>query len=346
MLYEVLKLVTYLSILTTSSSSYLTKESLVNYRRASPSSIPSEQLTELSNDGEGFEWTDLSNADSPQSQSDYLIPQLVNVNNMLYTQFNNNNKNPKKSSSRKLRVNGKRDNNNKLITSKNNKLTNLIRNYDNLNKNKVEHSLREESNYVKNASEKVRTINGESVNNINLTNNSHNAPKTTYFQTPPALTNEYPIRKTSPENEHDRELQQLFGMEGAKKFQNYQLQQQLLNKNEEYNLNPDDEGVEIKGPQKKRNGDMNGEEMQDVSGAMENQIMPRTTRRQREYDVPLIRKFILVFLFMHYLMFHKLTTCNIMTHSDILYISFWVLKIQNYCFYNLFLNPLPPFSLP
>lgn len=295
MLYEVLKLVTYLSILTTTSSSYLTKESLVNYRRASPSSIPNEQLTELSNGGEGFEWTDLSNVDSPQSQSDYLIPQLVNVNNMLYTQFSSNNKNPKKSNSRKFghRVSGKKDNNNKLITSKNNKLTNLIRNYDNLNKrSKVDNSLREESNNVKNASDKVQTIDGENVNKVNLTNSSRTASKPSYYQSPPALTNEYPIRKVSTENEHNRELLQLFGMEGAKKFQNYQLQQQLLNNNDEYNLKSDDEGVEIKEPQKKRNGDIDGEEMQDVPGAMADQIMPRTTRRQREYDVPLIRKFI------------------------------------------------------
>lgn len=294
MLYEVLKLVTYLSILTTTtSSSYLTKESLVNYRRASPSSIPNEQLTDLSNGGEGLEWTDLSNADSSQSQSDYLIPQLVNVNNMLYTQFsssNSNSKSPKRSNSRKLshRVRGKKDNNNKLINSKNNKLTNLIKNYDNLNKrNKVESNLREESNNVKNASDNVRTIEGEGINKVNLTNNS---PKTSYFQSPSALTNEYPINQILTDNEHDRELQQLFGIEGAKKFQTYQLQQQMLNNNEEYPLKPDDEGVEIKEPQKKRNGDINEEELQDVPGAMANQIMPRTTRKQREYDVPLIRK--------------------------------------------------------
>lgn len=301
MLHEVLKLVTYLSILTTTtSSSYLTKESLVNYRRASPSSIQNEQLTKLSNDGEGLEWSDLSNVDSSQSQSDYLIPQLVNVNNMLYTQFSTSNSNSKnqqnKSNSRKLshRARGKKDNNNKLIISKNNKLTNLIKNYDNLNKrNKVENSLKEESNNNKNASEKVRTIEGESENKINLTKSSHNAPKTSYFQSPPApaLTNEYPMTQVSSENEQNRELQQLFGMEGAKKFQTYQLHQQMLNNNnEEYQLKPDDEGVEIKEPQKKRNGDMNEEEIQDVPGAMANQIMPRTTRRQREYDVPLIRK--------------------------------------------------------
>jgi hypothetical protein len=296
MLYEVLKLVTYLSILTTTtSSSYLTKESLINYRRTSPSSVPSEQLTELSNDGEG-EWTDLSNVDSSQPQSDYLIPQLVNVNNMLYTQFsssNSNSKISKKSNTRKLshRVRGKKDNNNKLINSKNNKLTNLIKNYDNLNKrNKVESSLREESNNVKNASDSVRTIEGENIKKINLTN-SRNAPQPSYFHPPPALTNEYPVNQISTENEHDRELQQLFGMEGAKKFQSYQLQQQLLNENEEFNLKPDDEGVEIKEPQRKRNGEINGEEIQDIPGAMANQIMPRTTRRQREYDVPLIREF-------------------------------------------------------
>lgn len=301
MLHEVLKLVTYLIVLTTTTSStYLSKESVVNYRRASPSSIPSEQSSQLSSDGEGFEWTELSNVDSPQSQpqSDYLIPKLVNVNNMLYTQLNSGiSKSLKRNSNKKQsqRVRGKKDNNNKLINSKNNKLTNLIKNYDNLNKrNNVASSYSEESNNVRNDTVNVQTTEEDS--KFNLTSNSQNLPDSP-SRHPFPLTNEYPINQISTETEHDRELQQLFGIEGAKKYQNYQLQQQMLNVNEQYPLTPDDEGIELKEPQKKRSGEMNGEEMQDVSGAMVNQIMPRTTRRQREYDVPLIRKFITSHLF-------------------------------------------------
>lgn len=296
MLHELLKLVTYLSILTTTtSSSYLSKESVVNYRRASPSPISGEPSSQFSNDGEGYEWRQLSNFESSPSQpeSDYLIPKLVNVDNMqFYSQLNSgSSKNPKRSNSRKLnqRVRGKKaENNNKLINSKNNKLTNLIMNYDNLNKrNKVASSYSDESNNVKNVTFNAQTKDEE----INLTSSSSEASMSeSPSRRPIPLTNEYPVNQISTETEHDRELQQLFGIEGAKKYQNYQLQQQLMNENEQFPLTPDDEGVELKEPQKKRGGEVNGEEVQDVSGAMVNQIMPRTTRRQREYDVPLIRE--------------------------------------------------------
>lgn len=315
MLHEVLKLVTSLIILTsTTSSSYLSKESIVNYRRASPSSIQSEQSSQLSSDGEGFDWMELSNVESPQSQqqqqppeSDFLIPKLVNVNNMLYTQLNNgNSKNPKRNNNKKLnqRVRGKKDNNNKLINNKNNKLTNLIKNYDNLNKrNNVESSYSDESNKVRNVTVNALTTEGENINSnkLNLTSGGESNAGST-FQNSYPLTNEYPVNQISIESEHDRELQQLFGIEGAKKYQNYQLQQQssFNSDNEQYLLTPEDEGVELKEPLKKRSGEMKGEEMQDVSGAMVNQIMPRTTRRQREYDVPLIREYKRFFFISNY----------------------------------------------
>jgi hypothetical protein len=287
MLHRLLKLVTYLSILTTTtSSSFLSKES-VNYRRASPSSVSQEQSSQLSSDGEGgYVWRELSNAEPSQSQSDYLQPKFVNVNTMLYTQLDsdNNNKYPKRNNNRKLsqKGRGKKDNTNKLINSKNNKLTNLIKNYDNLNKrNSLASSYNDESNNVRNITANVQTT--EEANKLNLT---ADAPS----NHPYPLSNEYPISQISKESEHDRELQQLFGIEGARKYQNHQLQQHMLNDNE-YPLLPDDEGVELKEPQMKRSGEINGEELQDVSGAMINENMPRTTRRQREYDVPLIRKY-------------------------------------------------------
>lgn len=302
MLHELLKLVIYLSILrTTTSSGYLSEESVVNFRRASPSSIAGEPSSQLSNDGEGgYEWAaESSNVEPPQSQlpSEYLVPQLVNVNNMLYTQLNsdnNRNPNPKRSSggnNRKLnqRVRGKKENNNKLINSKNNKLANLIKSYDNLSKRKnIASSYNNKSNAVNNVTASVQT--SDDGKKANLTSNTEDvldAPSHNSFP----LTNEYPINQISASSQHDRELQQLFGIEGAKKYQSYQLQQQLLDDNDQqFPLTPEDEGVELKEPAKKRSSAMNGEEMQDVSGAMVNQIMPRTTRRQREYDVPLIRE--------------------------------------------------------
>jgi uncharacterized protein (UPF0128 family) len=286
MLHEVLKLVTYLSILTTTtSSSYLSQESASNFRRASPSSVSNEQSSQLSSDGEGFVWTEMNNAEP--SQSDYLNPKIVNVNAMLYTQLKkDNSKYPKRNINRKLsqKGRGKKDNTNKLINSKNNKLTNLIKNYDNLNKrNSIASSYNDESNNVRNI-----TANAQTLDETSRFNNTEDAPPSRSYP----LSNEYPIEQISKDNEHDRELQQLFGIEGAKKYQTHQLQQHMLNDNEQFPVLPDDEGIELKEPQKKRNGDINGEEMQDVSGAMINQIMPRTTRRQREYDVPLIREYI------------------------------------------------------
>ena len=207
---------------------------------------------------------------------------------------NSNTKNQKRINSRKLsqRTRGKKDNN-KLVTSKNNdKLTNLIKNYDNISKrNKIENSVRSESNNDKNVSEKVQTLDSENDRKANFTNKSDEVPRSSHYQqSPSAINNEYPNSQIPSENEHNRELQQLFGIEGAKKFQSYQLQQQLLNKNKDYSLKSDDEGVEIKEPQRKRNEELNEEEVQDVQGSMSNQLMPRTTRRQREYDVPLIRE--------------------------------------------------------
>lgn len=276
------------------------KESLVNYRRASPSSIPNDHLTELSyNDGEGLVWSDLN---VEPSQPDFAIPQFVNANSMLYTQLSSSNtnvKNQKRVNNRKLnnRMRGKKDNN-KLVTSKNNiKLTNLIKSYDNMNKrNNIDNSVRSESNNDKNVSEKVQTLENDNKTNY-TTNKSDDLPQNqnSNYQPSPAISNEFPNSQLSSENEQNRELQQLFGIEAAKKFQTYQLQQQLLNKNKEYNLKPDDEGVEIKEPQRKRNDDLNVEEVQDVQGSMVNPLMPRTTRRQREYDVPLIRKLNLTF---------------------------------------------------
>lgn len=149
-----------------------------------------------------------------------------------------------------------------------------------------------------------------------IQNNNYNAKQTNANGENRTFSNDFPYNQLNTiehEIEHERELQQLFGIEGAKKYQNYQLkqkeQQQVQMQTDEFLpqveiIAPEqavaagaDSAVvdanELKDQQKKRSGEINspGEEMQDVSGAMANQIMPRTTRRQREYDVPLIRKY-------------------------------------------------------
>jgi hypothetical protein len=99
-------------------------------------------------------------------------------------------------------------------------------------------------------------------------------------------TNEYSSAQIDAKLE--RELQEVFGIEGARKYHEYQLKQQILNQQR----NADVKDL----PQKKRDSSLGAaEEMQDVSGAMINQMMSRTTRRQREYDVPLIRKLIILY---------------------------------------------------
>jgi ribosomal protein L18 len=104
------------------------------------------------------------------------------------------------------------------------------------------------------------------------------------------VNNEYPTAQIDPK--HERELQELFGVEGARKYQEYQLQQQMFGSKDAK------ADGDVKEAQKKRdNGMGTAEEMQDVSGAMINQMMSRTTRRQREYDVPLIREYFFFLLF-------------------------------------------------
>jgi hypothetical protein len=98
---------------------------------------------------------------------------------------------------------------------------------------------------------------------------------------------------TQIDAKHERELQELFGIEGARKYQEYQLKQQLFGQQLERGEKPS--GDEVKEVPVKKSGLGEAEEMQDVSGAMINQMMSRTTRRQREYDVPLIRELIFEF---------------------------------------------------
>lgn len=183
------------------------------------------------------------------SERPYFIPRLVNANkNMLFTQLSNtqirNNRRPSKKS------------------RKNKKEQQQQQFYDSHIKRKS--SFNEDTRSI---DEEEQILEDQIVNHSNTTTNQ--------------TTNEYPSAQIDAK--HERELQEVFGIEGARKYQEYQLKQQILNQQQH---------ADVKDlPQKKRDSSLGAaEEMQDVSGAMINQMMSRTTRRQREYDVPLIRK--------------------------------------------------------
>jgi hypothetical protein len=91
MIRAALKLLTYLSILTSTrtSSSYLEPQSLVSLRRSASNGAPiqqqqQQQVSDLNSD---TEWRSVSGSETP-----YFIPRLVNANNMLFTQLSNNNR--------------------------------------------------------------------------------------------------------------------------------------------------------------------------------------------------------------------------------------------------------------
>lgn len=268
MIRIVLKLLVYLSILTSTrtTSSYLDPQSLVNFRRSSVSA-QQQQLQPLGPEiyeRDAYEWQPIS--EKVDESSSYFIPRLVNANSMVYTQLSNiENKRPNNKKSRK----SKKGSGSKQLYE------NHIKRKSNLSFN-VDHSLSSSSNSNNNDEGDVAFVKEI----VKHSNNNTNQPSNQTM-----ATNEYPAAKIDPQ--HERELQELFGIEGARKYQEYQLKQQMLN--QQLDIKQDD----IKDvPQKKRDSSLGAaEEMQDVSGAMINQMMSRTTRRQREYDVPLIREY-------------------------------------------------------
>lgn len=326
MLRAVLKILAYLSILTSTrtSSSYLEPQSLVSYRRANaaavatgavvPSSIDVDvgvpanvqQFSDLS-DPDTIDGADVYDVQWRASNSPYFMPRLVNANSMLYTQLSsNNNKN----------INNNNFNNNLNNNNNNNNLNSNSNNNNNNNrrgskKSRKSKKQQQQESRINSSSSKqfyethskrrnsfsttdiddtndqslaslpssTSSIDTQNHSNINLT--SATAAKINNF-----TSNEYPTAQV--DGKLERELQELFGIEGARKYQEYQLQQQIMG--EQFGKIPDKN--DLKEPQRKRDGGLGAaEEMQDVSGAMINQMMSRTTRRQREYDVPLIREY-------------------------------------------------------
>jgi len=324
MLRAVLKILAYLSILTSTrtSSSYLEPQSLVSYRRANaaavatgavvPSSIDVDvgvpanvqQFSDLS-DPDTIDGADVYDVQWRASNSPYFMPRLVNANSMLYTQLSsNNNKN----------INNNNFNNNLNNNNNNNNLNSNSNNNNNRRgskKSRKSKKQQQQESRINSSSSKqfyethskrrnsfsttdiddtndqslaslpssTSSIDAQNHSNINLT--SATAAKINNF-----TSNEYPTAQV--DGKLERELQELFGIEGARKYQEYQLQQQIMG--EQFGKIPDKN--DLKEPQRKRDGGLGAaEEMQDVSGAMINQMMSRTTRRQREYDVPLIREY-------------------------------------------------------
>lgn len=188
-------------------------------------------------------------ADQQVNERSYFIPRLVNANkNMLFTQLSNTQLRNNRRASKKSRKNKKEQ-----------------------QQQFYESHIKRKSSFNEDPrpnEEEEQILEEQIVNHSNTTLNQ--------------TTNEYPSAQI--DEKHERELQEVFGIEGARKYQEYQLKQQILNQQH---------SADVKDlPQKKRDSSLGAaEEIQDVPGSMINQMMSRTTRGQRVYDVPLIRKF-------------------------------------------------------
>lgn len=275
MLRVALKLLVYLSILTSTRtfSSYLEPQSLVNFRRsaagANPLFLTAQQQQQQPPppqqiyDADTYEWQPMTEKVEVESSA-YFMPRLVNTNNMLYTQLSNNNRRAGSKKTRKNKKSGDKQVYESHIKRKNSLSVNVDEGGD-----EGVPSLKHQTS---SASSTVKDIVSHSNNNETILSSNH------------TKKNEYAAGKI--DTQHERELQELFGVEGARKYQEYQLKQQMLN--QQFDKQP----VETKDvPTKKRDSSPGApEEMQDVPSALNNQMMARTTRRQREYDVPLIRE--------------------------------------------------------
>lgn len=275
MLRVALKLLVYLSILTSTrtSSSYLDPQSLVNFRRsaANPLMLTAQQQQQQRlgpeiYEADTYEWQPIINSERGGETSSYFVQQLVNANNnMLYTQPSNTNNNRR--ASKKMRKSKKdRNSSNKQLYE------NHIKRKNSLSVN-IDEALPSDEDVPSKALSSSEIVNHSNNNETISSNHTKNE--------------KYSSAHIDPQ--HERELQELFGIDGAKKYQEYQLKQHILNQQ----LDKSEKQDEVKEvPQKKRDSSQGAaEEIQDVSGAMINQMMSRTTRRQREYDVPLIREY-------------------------------------------------------
>lgn len=277
MLRAVLKILAYLSILTSTrtSSSYLDPPAVAaaSYRSAPPNDLISS--------------IDDDQADVRSWPAAYFMPRLVNPSSMLYQQLNTGSSS---SNSHNNLNNLSNDNDNsKLLSSTNDNV--LSSHSSNSSSRKVKKSRKSKKQsqsvskqfYEVQSKRRTQQLDQQQQQLLNSSNSSIGNVSST-------SNNEYPTAQI--DGKLERELQELFGVEGAQKYQEYQMQQQIMKEQQYGKLSDGSSTTDIKEPQRKRmDGGLGAaEEIQDVSGAMINQMMSRTTRRQREYDVPLIRE--------------------------------------------------------
>lgn len=290
MLHELLKIVTYLSILTssTSYSSHLSRESYLNNQRASPySSFPNEQLTDdyVPNvDGEEVDrWIGYENSMDPRgsSSSDYLIPRHFNVNeNPLGIGSGGNN-----------RFSSRKPQSYKKSAAKNSRFNSMKMQQNSRSQSQEPYTLRKKST-AKLGLSNSQTSNKNATENIQSFEKKMNKTTISPSNLSSYNSNEYPNSQQSTISlSKDQELQQLFGVENAQIYKKHQ--KQLKSSSDDVNLpqlKNSNDATDIKDSQKKRNNGEN-EQLPEMSSFTSNHLM-RATRRQREYDVPLIRKFI------------------------------------------------------
>ena len=281
MLRKLLKVIAYLSIITSTYASHLSKDTYTRFRRplAYTDSISADHQQQQkqqslatsgeergggnSGGGSGSNGGDSSSSSSSSGGSESYSYQLYNPKPPLMKYepiLNELNSKTLHRMSDKL-IGNNQNNYNKLTQQTNNNST--------TNTTTITITTKLNS----------RNNNNKIKNNYN--NNDSNRLKTTN-------SNYYPQQQQQqhPEVTQDgRELEQIFGTAYAK----YAMAKIHQMPTTTSSLNQDQDVMELK---KKRGGGGNGgtEEMPEVNDAMVSQMLPRATRRQREYDVPLIRK--------------------------------------------------------
>lgn len=315
-MHELLKLVTYLSILTlsTTSSSHLSRESYSSNQRASPQySFPTGDVYAPSlydnnnNNGEDVGWIGYENSmdssvysrkPSQSSSSDYLIPSsYMNVgasisnnhpssNRISSSISSNNNRNGGLTNIKSSTKRGKKDSSrfNALKMSRSQQLDEPQRKKSN---SKISN---------KNATENIMQNPDES-DNRKLNKASSKLFASSQSSSSSAYTNEFP-QSPAISSSKEREIQQLFGVQNAQIFRKHQMQPSSGDggielptySKDKAVVSTSDDAIDIKDSQKKRSNGDRKELVPDMSSPMTSHLMSRTTRRQREYDVPLIRE--------------------------------------------------------
>ena len=309
MLRELLKVIAYLSILTSTYSSHLTKDTYTRFRRplAYTDSISADQQQQhkqqsMATSGEGKgggggsgTGGGGSSSSSSSGGSESYSYQLYNPKPPLikYEPILNEltSKTLHRMSDKVIVNNQKQPSYNKLAsnlnssTNSNHNTTITIPSKTNSrNNNKIK------NNYNQNDSNRLKTT------------NSNYYPQQQQQQQLQQLQQQQQQQQQQqlhPEVTQDgRELEQMFGTAYAK-YAMAKIHQMpaTTSLNQDQDQLQNGQGVvELK---KKRGGGNSGgggisngaEEMPEVNDAMVSQMLPRATRRQREYDVPLIRKY-------------------------------------------------------